>query len=62
MLTIPKAARKLGLSESRIHNLIREGRLPATKPGRDWLIRPEDLDSFEAIPRKPGHPGRLKKP
>ena len=61
MLTIPQVAARLGLSKTRIHEFIRAGRLPATKPGRDWLITPEDLAAFAAIPRRPGHPGHREK-
>jgi excisionase family DNA binding protein len=55
-LTTSQAAAKLGLSISRIQQFIREGRLPAEKVGRDWLIREEDLKLVEN--RKPGRPSK----
>ena len=54
MLTTAQAAETLHISRSRILKLIAAGRLPATKNGRDWLIRPEDLDLVKV--RKPGRP------
>jgi len=42
---IPSSAKKLGLSEYRIRELIREKRIRAMKIGQ-WGIRPEDLKSF----------------
>ncbi len=54
MLTVPQAATALGVTPSRVHALIKCGRLPAEKIGRDWLIREEDL---AALPeRKTGRP------
>ena len=58
-LTTPQAAAKLGLSIYRIQQFIREGRLPAEKVGRDWLIREEDLKLVEN--RKPGRPPKKLK-
>ena len=53
-LTTPQAAERLGVSIYRIQQFIREGRLPAEKVGRDWLIREGDLKLVEN--RKPGRP------
>ena len=56
LLTVPQAAARLGLHRSRVFRLVRDGRLPAERHGRDWLIRESDLDAFAAKPRKPGRP------
>ena len=54
MLTTAQAAIILQVSRSRILKLIEAGRLPAEKLGRDWLIRPEDLELVKV--RRPGRP------
>jgi len=36
-LTVKEAAERLGVSTNRVTVLITTGRLPATKPGRDWV-------------------------
>lgn len=53
-LTTAQAAEKLGVNASRIRQLIIEGRLPAEKLGRDWLIDEKALDQVRD--RKPGRP------
>jgi excisionase family DNA binding protein len=56
LLTTAEAATRLGLSAPRIRQLVLAGRLPATKHGRDWLIKTEDLAQLErrAYRRGPG--------
>ena len=48
------AAKRLGVSQDRVLALIKAGRLPAKKLGRDWFIDPKDL-KLVAV-RKPGRP------
>ena len=55
-LTAAQAAAQLGVSRSRIYALIKEGRLPAEKWGRDYLILAGDLKRVKARP-----PGRSKR-
>lgn len=43
MLSVGESARQLGVSPSRVRALIKEGRLPAAKNGREWMIREEDV-------------------
>lgn len=43
ILTTRQAARILGLSRSRVKQLIQAGQLPATKHGRDYMINLDDL-------------------
>jgi excisionase family DNA binding protein len=57
-ITTNEAAVKLGLSRNRILDLIRFGRLPATKVGGVWLIKVSDLQLVEN--RKPGRPRKAK--
>ena len=54
LLTARAAAAALGVTERRVRALIKAGALPATRLGRDWVIRPEDLRGVRT--RKPGRP------
>lgn len=54
LITTTEAANRLGISPRRVQALIKAGRLPATKLGRDWMIRAQDLKLVED--RKPGRP------
>jgi excisionase family DNA binding protein len=54
MLTANDASKILGVHPSRVRVLIREGRLPAQKVGRDWIIMEKDLEKVKD--RKPGRP------
>ena len=53
-LTTSQAAAKLGVSISRVQQLIKAKRLPAEKVGRDFIIQPKDLAKVRN--RKPGRP------
>ena len=53
-LTTAQAAEKLGVSPGRIRQFIRDGRLPATQLGRDYIIQPKDLAKVKN--RKTGRP------
>lgn len=53
-MTTQEAAEALGIHRSRVLHLIREGRLKATKHGRDWWIEEADLDAVRD--RKNGRP------
>ena len=43
-----EAASRLGVTESRVVQLIRAGKLRGTKYGRDWLIEIKSLDEYIA--------------
>ena len=52
MLSVGESAQRLGVSPSRVRALIKEGRLPAAKNGREWVLREEDvLQRIMASPR-----------
>jgi len=53
-LTTKQVAEELFVSQRRVQALIKAGRLPAQKRGRDWYIK--DLDLLEVYDRKPGRP------
>ncbi len=56
-ITTTAAAQQLGISPRRVQQLIHDGRLPAAKVGRDYLINQEDLMSVAE--RKPGRPPKF---
>jgi excisionase family DNA binding protein len=58
MLTTTQAAARLGISQRRVTALIKAGRLPATKFGRDWTIKESDL--LKVKERKQGRPKKEK--
>ena len=44
-LTVGEVARRIGLTEERVRQLIREREIKATKIG-GWLVQPDDLKAF----------------
>jgi excisionase family DNA binding protein len=54
-----EAARRLGVSTTRVRVLIETGRLKATKVGSTWLIDPKDLNAVKD--RKVGRPRKSRK-
>jgi excisionase family DNA binding protein len=58
LLNAKQAAEILGVHHSRVRVLIREGRLPAQKIGRDWIIMEPDLELVKD--RKPGRPKKQR--
>ena len=46
------AAKILGISASRVRQLILDGRLEATKVGRDQLLEREKVEDFALVPRE----------
>jgi excisionase family DNA binding protein len=54
-----EAARRLGVSTTRVRVLIESGRLKATKVGSAWLIDPKALDAVKN--RKVGRPRKSGK-
>ncbi len=61
-LTVKEAAKRLGVGEQRVRDLINNGRLPAEKIGEgrggNWLVREEDLALV--ADRKPGRPRKRR--
>jgi excisionase family DNA binding protein len=54
LISTKEAAELLGVSTLRVQQLIWDGRLPAQKVGRDYVIQESDLKLVED--RKPGRP------
>lgn len=62
-LTVTEAAELLGLTRSRIYNLIREGRLRSEKSGNLHKVSAADVEEYAASERKGGWPkGTPRKP
>jgi excisionase family DNA binding protein len=58
LISTSEAAERLGVHITRVQVLIREGRLPAQKIGRTYVINEEDLKLVED--RKVGRPPMAK--
>ena len=54
LLTTKEVAARLGVTIQRVQALIQDGRLPAEKLGRDYVIKEQDLKLV--ADRKPGRP------
>ncbi len=54
LLNTKEASEKLNVSAIRIRQLIQQGRIPATKVGRDYVIQESDLKGLAE--RKNGRP------
>jgi excisionase family DNA binding protein len=53
-LTVTEVALKLGIGRSRVHALIKAGRIPVEKLGMQYFIKPADLAAVRV--RKVGRP------
>jgi len=58
LLSVIEAAEKLGVSRIRVNQFIDEGRLPAQKIGRSYVIKESDLQLVEDRPT--GRPPKAK--
>jgi excisionase family DNA binding protein len=45
-----EAARSLGVSPNRIRQLVSSGQLPASRIGRNWVIRRADVERYRSLP------------
>ena len=48
MLTTKQAAAALGVTDSRVRQLLIDGRLKGEKVGRDWIISEADIKKYLA--------------
>ncbi len=58
LLTTKETAERLGVTVTRVQQLIAAGSLPAEKMGRDYFIKEDDLKLVED--RKPGRPRKAQ--
>lgn len=56
MISVKEACKILGLSPTRVRQLIKDGRLPAEKIGRTFVLNREDVEAFASTPRPQGRP------
>ena len=59
VISTAEAAKRLGVTQSRVQKMIAAKRLNATKVGNVWLIDPKDLDAVKD--RKVGRPRKSRK-
>lgn len=48
LLSVKETRQRLGLSHSKVYDLIRDGKLPSALIGRKRVVRAADLDAFVA--------------
>lgn len=62
LLTTAEVAEKLGVHRTRVNVLIKEGRLPAQKFGRAYLVDEKDLKlvSERTVGRPPKHRSKIR--
>ena len=60
-ITTSEAAKRSGLSNIYLAQLLRQGKLEGFRVAREWLIYVDSLDKFLAMPRKSGPKGPRKK-
>jgi excisionase family DNA binding protein len=56
MMTTGEVAEALGLSQSRINQFIKDGRLPFHWVGPFRMVERREVERLRAIPRPTGHP------
>ncbi len=61
-VTAEQAARRLGVTRLTVYKYIRQGRLPATRQGRSYVVRLEDVAALRKTlrPRR-GRPARVRR-
>lgn len=60
LLSVPEAAKRLGLSTAMLRRYCAQGKLPAHKVGQGWVIRRRDVERFAAAPRRSGRPAKTR--
>ncbi len=55
-ISIPEAAKRLGLSRKRDFEFVKDGRLPAQQVGGFYIVRVSDVDILKNQERKSGRP------
>ena len=53
MLSLPEAARNLGISPSTLRLQVKLGKIRATKLSRDWFISDEEVERYRAEHLRP---------
>lgn len=56
LLTLPEIAEMTGMANPTVRVWVNQGRLPATKVGRQWMVRRADLEKMLAEDPRIGRP------
>jgi excisionase family DNA binding protein len=57
LLSVTQAAKQLGVTRQRVHNLIKNGQIIARKLGRFYYIEPAEIERYQHLPSgKPYQP------
>jgi excisionase family DNA binding protein len=59
-LTSKEAAARLGITPAHVRRLCLDGVLPAEKFGRDWILKPADVEAARARPGRGRPKGKAK--
>lgn len=55
-MSVPEAAKLLGLSRKRVFDFVKDGRLPAEQIGGVYIVRKTDVEKLKQQPRRRGKP------
>lgn len=62
LLTIKQAAEQLNVTTMTVRRHIEAGDIPYIRPGREYLIDSDDLDTYRQKRRDPGRPRKQTPP
>lgn len=48
LMSVPDAAKELGVSEQRVRQLLRDKKLEGSQPGRDWVVKARSVADRKA--------------
>lgn len=53
LLTVTELCNYLKVKRSKVYRLLKAGKLPAFRVGRDWRFNPEEIDLWRQLEKKP---------
>ena len=59
-MTVPEAAKCLGVTHGRVRAFLYKDRIPGSRKIGQWLLPIKAVTAFAKIKRKPGHPRKVK--
>lgn len=62
LVSLPEAARRLGVHRATVNDMVRDERLPAQRFGAHWQVRRSDLDRFAASYVRPPNAPKRRRP
>lgn len=51
-MTLPEAAKSLGLAASTLRHQVKVGKLAARKVSRDWYVTPEEVERYRRVSKR----------